>query len=164
MFNPLEHYLSKMPADKQQATDPRDLKIWLGSTAYSQKEKDREVSEHRMIYNNITASTAEELSLLFSKHLQKIIAENSGVSFLSLLHHIELAGVHISAIPHTACFTGKEAFPKGILINETKNTLAIFLGSTVKIFPKAMYNFLLYIDNRKYFIIGPALKHTRKYA
>ncbi|KAI5189738.1 hypothetical protein NECID01_0644 [Nematocida sp. AWRm77] len=152
-----------MPVDKQQAVDPRDLKIWLGSTAYVQKEKDREVSEHRMIYSKITASTAEELSLLFTTHLRKIIAENSGVSFLSLLHHIELAGVRISAIPHTALFTGKEVFAEGILINETKNTLAVFLGSTVKIFPKAMYNFLLYIDTRKYFVIGPALKHTRRY-
>lgn len=164
MFNPFEHYLSKMPPERAQNERTKELRLWLGNSSYDRPKKNREVSEHRMIYEKITAATAEELSGLFERHLQKIMKENATASFMSLLGAIELIGVQVSPISHQLSYTGKETLPRGILVNETKNTLAIFLNGAVKVFPKAMYNFLLYIDQRQYFIIGPALKHTRRYA
>ncbi|EHY65424.1 hypothetical protein NERG_01870 [Nematocida ausubeli] len=164
MFNAEKHFLSKQKKSSNSEANPRTLQIWLGNTPHTQKSKVPQTKEPEFPYKNITEKSAQELQMLFLKYIQQMKAENRNTAMVGALYKMELIGAPISAIKHREDITEKESLRKGVVVNETKNTLAIAYAEAVKIFPKAMYNFIIYVDGAKYFIIGAGLKSERRYA
>ncbi|OAG31547.1 hypothetical protein NEDG_00022 [Nematocida displodere] len=163
MFGAEKHFLSKTPPGSTTTTKD-DFKIWLGNSGYTPRPHTNAAKEHMLPYKNMSPAVAAELNRLFNKHLQSIAQENRKTPMTSLLLRMELMGACISPVPHTTTYTGTEDLKQGILLNETKNVLAISLDGAVKIFPKAMNNFVLHVNGNSYFIIGPSLKSERRYA
>jgi len=165
MFNAEQHFLSKVPKSKKGPLSAKDMKIWLGNTAYSAPSRAVQESESKMRYSNITHRASEELHALFTKHVRNTVKEDGALSFMAVLSTMELIGAQISPISHReeSSKVEEQRRERGVLINETKNTLAIFIRDSVKIFPKAMYNFILHIEGSRYFVIGPALRSERRF-
>ena len=159
MFNAETHFLSRCKKENA-SSDLPNMNVWLGNTSYTRARKE-ELSSEKMKYVNISLDVAKQLHSMFSAHVRDILSSSLKVSMLALLAKIELIGAEASPLRH--CVPEKE-HSKGIIVNETKNTLAISINGVVKIFPKSMYNFFIYVEGKTYFLIGPALRIERKYA
>ncbi|KAI5185512.1 hypothetical protein NEHOM01_0871 [Nematocida homosporus] len=158
MFNAEAHFLSR--SSTQPNSENKDMTVWLGTTAYEHPPKKKNRSE-KADYENITWAVAQQLNQHFTNYIAQMVKQTTNMSLLALLSKTELMGALASPVPHAAPQEDPER--TGIIVNETKNTLAISINGVVKIFPKAMYNFFLYVENKKYFFIGPAMKIDRKY-
>ncbi|KAI5144628.1 hypothetical protein NEPAR04_2170 [Nematocida parisii] len=163
MFNAETHFLSKQKSKKDE-TIGESLHIWLGNTPYLHKSRCPTPKEPKFPYDHITDESAEELHQLFTEYIKQLKTENKSVAIISVLYKMELIGVHISPIKHKQNILDASSLKRGVLVNETKNTLAIVYGGSVKVFPKAMYNFIIYVDGAKYFMIGMGLKSERRYS
>lgn len=163
MFNPEAHFLRgyRGESSPEETQSAKPTKVWLGNTAYTRKKKERRASE-KMNYGNISVSIAKQLNVMFSRYLKQLLETSLKTPIISVLARIELIGVEASPLKHnTNPLT--HLYPTGIVVNETKNTLAISINGIVKVFPKSMYNFFIYAEGRKYFLIGPALRSDRRY-
>ncbi|KAI5181055.1 hypothetical protein NEOKW01_1296 [Nematocida sp. AWRm80] len=160
MFNAETHFISKVKNNLDGPTD--DLRVWLGNTTYS-KLTTKRVKEPKLPYKNLSPTAIEQLNVIFTTYFRQLRQEHNKASMLSIIYNLELMGVEISPIPHTDSDISLNTLPKGILVNETLNTMAIAMNGIVKIYPKKMYNYLIYIENSTYFIIGSALKLDRRY-
>lgn len=162
MFNAETHFFSKAPKDASTSSN-KDLKVWLGNTPYITPSVPH-LSSEKMKYTNISLDVAKELNAMFNTNISQILKKPLNISLLSILSKMELIGALCSPLKHKEkidpSFVG---YSTGIIVNETKNTLAISINGVVKIFPKAMYNYFIYVEEKKYFLIGPALKIERKY-
>lgn len=163
MFNAERHFMSKINSSSSSKLETNQLRIWLGNTPYVNSNKKKSVKEPQFPYKYITKEVANNLHRLFAAFIEKVKKENINSSIINILYRMELVGVLIAPISHKEKNMQSETFKKGILINETKNTLVIAFDGAVKIYPKAMYNFIIFIENSKYFIIGPGLKVERRY-
>ncbi|KAI5171687.1 hypothetical protein NEFER03_0992 [Nematocida sp. LUAm3] len=167
MFNAEAHFLSKYK--NSAPLREGSLNLWLGNSSYQHKKKSKDRSE-KMTYTNISYDIAIQLNELFSEHFNRVIHSSSSVPILSIISRMELLGAYIIPVPHKnpedisdIVKQNQSPHTRGILINETKNTMAIYTRGLVKIFPKAMHNYIIWADNEPYFLIGSNLRCDRKY-
>ncbi|KAI5188973.1 hypothetical protein NEMIN01_0237 [Nematocida minor] len=164
MFNAEKHFLSKTSQSTSEEIDTGGIRVWLGNTPYSKPPKKSAPKEPVFPYKNITEKVASDLHSLFLDFIEKVRKESANSSLTSILYKMELLGALVSPIHHREECSSDALLKSGIVVNETKNTLAIAFKGAVKIYPKAMHNFVLHIRSAKYFIIGPALKLERRFS
>lgn len=164
MFNAEKHFLSKAPKHSSSKLEANGLRIWLGNTPYIKKSTKNTLKDPVFPHKVIPEETASDLHQLFLDFIQKAKKESTCGILPILLYKMELTGALVSPIHHRTEYDPEAALEKGVLVNETKNTLEIAFHGRVKMYPKAMHNFILYIEGMRYFIIGPALKLERRFS
>ncbi|KAH9386298.1 uncharacterized protein NEMAJ01_1194 [Nematocida major] len=164
MFDAEGHFLSKIKSSSTDSADTSKLRIWLGNTPYVHPGQKPLPREPRFPYTRITEEAAAHLHELFLAFIQRMKSESPSTPMASLVYKVELVGARVSPVSHASRQRSAGPLDSGILVNETKNTLAIAHKGAVKIYPKAMFNFIIHLGSEKYFAIGPGLKSERRYS
>lgn len=164
MFNAEKHFLSKVQKGSTKKIEEGSLRIWLGNTSFVSPNKKATSKIPAFPRKTISEKAVSDLHQLFVDFVQKAKKESSCEVASIILYKMELLGALVSPIQHSVGYDPERTLEKGVIVNETKNTLEIAFHGKIKIYPKHMHNFILYVENRKYFVIGPSLKIKRRFS
>lgn len=156
------HFMKHTPrSDRPESV--KGIKLWLGNTQGLDKKKTRTVREHKNPYKNITPQAVAQLSDHFRQHVERMLSRETRVPILALVYTSELIGAEAAPIHLNSLFDPEQQQVWGVVINETKNTMAIHIRGATRIYPKAMYNYAVKVAGSTYFLLGRHLKYERRY-
>lgn len=125
-------------------------------TNFQNVKEAEEIKKRKIIkseYKNIKYDDYLEVNKLHNDYITSLNFQ--GHNMREKLYKAELTGAFVK-------FKTIHGVKQGIIVEERENTfLIVHEDDSLKIYPKALYNFMIMVDNIKYYFIGKYLKSNR---
>lgn len=147
-FSPENHYDLKI---KNGSIRDQNATLKFDDPPFKSKDFKIEKGFKRIKKDNFKYAEFVDIHQMHTEYLTKLKGHHNPDTFLELIYKAELTGASIEINNKI-----------GFVIEERKNSLTvIFPDDSIKIFPKAVFNFNIIFEGIKYIFFANSLKHSR---